>query len=247
MTNALVLPVLIPLLTAIILTFFRNSFTLQRTLSFLATASSAGVGVYLLLRIQSEGILRLDFGGWKPPYGISFVGDSFALLLTTAAAVVTSFILLYAFSTIGKAFESMYVYPLMLFLLAGVNGSFLTGDVFNLFVCFEVMLLASYALLVLGGRKVQLVEAFTYITINVLASWFFLLGIAYLYGATGTLNMAHLAQRFAEMGPDSMLTVISLIFLLVFSLKAGLLLYFWLPGSYSTPPAAIAYFQALRR
>ncbi|WP_025785481.1 Na+/H+ antiporter subunit D [Sporosarcina sp. D27] len=240
MTNALVLPVLIPLLTAIVLTFFRNSFILQRTLSFIATASSAGIGVYLLLRIQSEGILRLDFGGWEPPYGILFVGDSFALLLVTAAATVTSIILLYAFSTIGEAFEKMYVYPFMLFLLAGVNGSFLTGDVFNLFVCFEVMLLASYALLILGGRKVQLVEAFTYITINVLASWFFLLAIAYLYGATGTLNMAQLAERVAENGQGPVLTIISLIFLLVFSLKAGLLLYFWLPGSYSAPPAAIA-------
>ncbi|MDW0110128.1 Na+/H+ antiporter subunit D [Sporosarcina aquimarina] len=240
MTNALVYPVLIPLLTAIVITFFRNSLILQRILSFLATASSAGIGVYLLMRIQSDGILRLDFGGWSPPYGILFVGDSFALLLVTAAATVTSLILLYAFSTIGESFEKMYVYPFMLFLLAGVNGSFLTGDVFNLFVCFEVMLLASYALLVLGGRKVQLVEAFTYITINVLASWFFLLAIAYLYGATGTLNMAHLAVRVTENGQGAMLTIISLLFLLVFSLKAGLLLYFWLPGSYSAPPAAIA-------
>lgn len=240
MTNALVYPVLIPLLTAIIITFFRNSPVLQRVLSFSATASSAGIGVYLLIRIQTDGILRLDFGGWSPPYGILFVGDSFALLLVTAAATVTSLILLYAFSTIGESFEKMYVYPFMLFLLAGVNGSFLTGDVFNLFVCFEVMLLASYALLVLGGRKVQLVEAFTYITINVLASWFFLLAIAYLYGATGTLNMAHLAVRVTENGQGAMMTSISLLFLLVFSLKAGLLLYFWLPGSYSAPPAAIA-------
>lgn len=240
MTNALVYPVLIPLLTAIIITFFRNSPVLQRVLSFSATASSAGIGVYLLIRIQTDGILRLDFGGWSPPYGILFVGDSFALLLVTAAATVTSLILLYAFSTIGESFEKMYVYPFMLFLLAGVNGSFLTGDVFNLFVCFEVMLLASYALLVLGGRKVQLVEAFTYITINVLASWFFLLAIAYLYGATGTLNMAHLAVRVTENGQGTMMTSISLLFLLVFSLKAGLLLYFWLPGSYSAPPAAIA-------
>ena len=240
MTNTLVLPVLIPLLTAIVLTFFRKSFVLQRVLSVLATASSAAVGVYLLVRVQSEGIVRLDFGGWKPPYGIQFVGDSFALLLTTAAAVVTTCILLYACSTIGEAFENMYVYPLMLFLLAGVNGSFLTGDIFNLFVFFEVMLLASYALLVLGGRKVQLVEAFTYITINVVASWFFLLAIAFLYGTMGTLNMAHLASRVAEAGADPVITIISLVFLLVFSLKAGLLLYFWLPGSYSAPPTAIA-------
>ncbi len=240
MTNVLVLPLLVPLLAAVVLVFFRESPMIQRLLSVLAAAASAAAGICLLLRVRSEGIVRLDFGGWKPPYGILFVGDSFALLLVTAASVVTALILLYAFSTVGERFEKMYVYPLMLFLLAGVNGSFLTGDLFNLFVCFEVMLLASYALLVLGGRKVQLKEAFTYVTINVLASWFFLLGIAYLYGAAGTLNMAHLAVRVADSGHDPILTVISLIFLIVFSLKAGLLLYFWLPGSYSAPPSAVA-------
>ena len=162
------------------------------------------------------------------------------MLLVLTTAIVTGILLLYAFSSIGKAHENMFFYPFVFFLIAGVNGSFLTGDLFNLFVCFEVMLLSSYVLITLGGRKVQLVESIKYVSINVLSSWFFLVGIAYLYGTVGTLNMAHLSVRIAEVGQGPLLTVISIIFLIVFSLKVGLLLYFWLPGSYSAPPTVVA-------
>src|SRR5699024_9337541 len=133
--------------------------------------------------------------------------------------------------TIGKTRETLYFYAFVNFLIAGVNGSFLTGDLFNLFVTFEVMLLASYALITLNGKKVQLRESIKYVAINVVASSFFLIAIAYLYGTIGTLNMAHASERIAEVGQTPLLTVISLVFLLVFSLKSGLLLYQWLPGS----------------
>src|SRR5699024_6653636 len=106
--------------------------------------------------------------------------------------------------------------------------------------CFEVMLVASYGLVSLGGERIQLKESITYVVVNVIASWFFLLAMAYLYGVVGTLNMAHLSERIAELGQTPLLTTISIIFLLVFALKAGLLLFFWLPGSYSVPPTAIA-------
>ena len=116
----------------------------------------------------------------------------------------------------------------------------MTGDLFNLFVCFEVMLVASFVLISLGGTKTQLKESIKYVAINVISSWFFLVAIAYLYGHVGTLNFAHLSQRIAEVGQGPLLTTISIIFFLVFSLKAGLLLYSWLPGSYSAPPPAVA-------
>lgn len=240
MNNLLVLPMVIPVLTGIILVFLKPYIRLQRVLSILALLSSGAVAAYCLKLIHRTGIMRLDFGDWMPPHGILFVGDSFAMLLVLAASVVSAIILLYAFAATGFETESMFFYPFFLFLTAGVNGSFLTGDLFNLFVCFEVMLLASYVLLTLGGRKMQLKEGITYVLINVLASWFFLLGIAYLYGTIGTLNMAHIAIRVAEAGQEPILTVIAIIFLIVFSLKAGLLLYFWLPGSYSAPPPAVA-------
>lgn len=240
MNNILVMPMVIPLLTGVLLVFLRPYIKVQRVVSILSVLGTLGVAIYILNLIQIEGILKLDFGGWLPPYGILFVADSFSTLLVVTTLVVTAILLLYAFSSIGKAHENMFFYPFVFFLVAGVNGSFLTGDIFNLFVCFEVMLLASYVLITLGGRKVQLVESIKYVSINVLSSWFFLLGIAYLYGSVGTLNMAHLSVRIAEAGQGPLLTVIGIIFLLVFSLKAGLLLYFWLPGSYSAPPTVVA-------
>ena len=240
MNNIIVMPMIIPLLTGVILIFLRPFVKVQRILALLSMVATGVISIYILNLIQTDGILRLDFGGWLPPYGILFVADSFSMLLVLTTAIVSSIILLYAFSSIGAARENMFFYSFVLFLIAGVNGSFLTGDIFNLFVCFEVMLLASYVLITLGGRKIQLVESIKYVVINVLSSWFFLLGIAYLYGTVGTLNMAHLSVRIAEVGQGPLLTVISIIFLIVFSLKSGLLLYFWLPGSYSAPPTAIA-------
>lgn len=240
MSNLLALPMVIPVLTGIFLIFLRRSIRAQRWISLGAMAVNAGVSVYLLHVIHTEGILRLDFGGWEPPFGILFVGDSFAILLVLTTSVVSMLCLLYAFSSIDPARESLFFYPFVHFLVAGVNGSFLTGDLFNLFVCFEVMLLASYVLITLGGTKTQLKESIKYVGINVISSSFFLVALAYLYGTLGSLNMAHLSVRIAEVGQTPLLTVISILFLIVFSLKAGLLLYFWLPGSYSVPPTAVA-------
>lgn len=240
MNNILVLPMVLPILTGIVQIFLRPYLRVQKWLSIMTMLVTAGISLYLLNLIQENGILRLDFGGWAPPYGILFVADSFSMLLVLTASIVTIVCLLYSFFSIGEPRERMFFYPFVHFLVAGVNGSFLTGDLFNLFVCFEVMLLASYVLISLGGTKVQLRESMKYVAINVLSSWFFLVAIGYLYGTLGTLNMAHLSERIAESGQTPLLTVISIIFLVVFSLKAGLLLYFWLPGSYSAPPTAIA-------
>lgn len=240
MENLIVLPLAIPLLIGILLVFFKKHIVFQKILTLLAIFATSTVSIVLLIRVQSNEILRLDMGGWKPPFGILFVADSFALLLVIAATIVTGICMIHAFTSIGKQREKMFFYPFVLFLLTGVNGSFLTGDLFNLFVCFEVMLVASYVLLALGNNKRQLSASVIYVAVNVLSSWFFLVAIAYLYRIVGTLNMAHIAVRIEEMGQTPILTVISIIFLLVFALKAGLFLYFWLPRSYSAPPTAIA-------
>src|SRR5690625_177674 len=240
MNNLLVLPMVIPLLTGIMLVFFKRFVPVQRWVSVLALIANGIISIVILNRIQDKGILHLNFGGWKPPYGILFVGDSFAMLLVLTTNIVAVVCILYAMFSIGAAREKTFFYPFVHFLIAGVNGSFLTGDLFNLFVCFEVMLLASYILITLGGKKVQLRKSLKYVAINVFSSWIFLVAIAYLYGALGTLNFAHLSERIAEVGQTPLLTVISILFLIVFSLKSGLLLYQWLPGSYSAPPTAIA-------
>ncbi|MER1986503.1 MAG: Na+/H+ antiporter subunit D [Solibacillus sp.] len=246
MSNMIVLPMIVPIITAIFLVFLRDYIMLQRIVSFVTMLFVTVVSVVLLQTVQTEGILKIDFSGWAPPFGILFVADSFAVLLVLTSSIVAAICLLYAFSTIGARHERMFFYPFVMFLIAGVNGSFLTGDIFNLFVCFEVMLLASYVLVALGGERIQLRESLKYVLINVVASWMFLVALAYLYGTVKTLNMAHIAQRVAEAGQDPLLTAVSILFLIVFALKAGLLLFFWLPGSYSVPPTAVqALFAAL--
>ncbi|CAM5219341.1 Multisubunit sodium/proton antiporter MrpD subunit OS=Ureibacillus acetophenoni OX=614649 GN=SAMN05877842_11299 PE=3 SV=1 [Ureibacillus acetophenoni] len=246
MNNIIVLPLIIPIITAVILVFLRENKILQRIITLITMIFVIGVSITLLLIVQSEGIMRLDFSGWLPPFGILFVADSFSMLLVSAANIVAVICLIYAFSTIGYRHEHMYFYPFVLLLIAGVNGSFLTGDIFNLFVCFEVMLFASYVLIALGGEKIQLRESFKYVLINVLTSWIFLVALAFLYGTVKTLNMAHIAQRVMEVGQDPLITTVAILFLIVFSIKAGLLLFFWLPGSYVVPPTAVqALFAAL--
>lgn len=240
MNNMIVLPMAIPLLFGILLVFLQPYIRFQRWGTVFMLVINSAVSIYILLTIQTKGILRLDFGEWLPPFGILFVADSFSMLLVVTTSIVSTFAVLYAFATIGHEREQLYFYAFVSFLIAGVNGSFLTGDIFNLFVMFEVMLLASYALITLGGKKFQLKESIVYIAINVVSSSLFLIAIAFLYGTIGTLNMAHISERITEVGQTPLLTIISLLFLLVFSIKSGLMLYQWLPGSYSVPPTAIA-------
>jgi len=240
MSNLIVLPLLVPLLTAVVLILFNRSLRAQRSISAASMALQAGVAAWIVARVHDAGIQTLFMGGWIPPFGIVFVADMTAALLVMTTTVVAAACLVYAFATVGEGRERHYFYPFVQFLLAGVTGSFLTGDLFNLFVCFEVMLISSYALIVLGGTKMQLRETLKYMLINILSSTLFVAAVAYLYGTTGTLNMAHLSLRVAELQQGGILTVIAVLFLIVFSLKAGLFLFYWLPGSYGAPPAAIA-------
>lgn len=246
MNNLVILPIIIPLISGLIMVIFRKNIKLQKALSILAMLATAAVALVLMTQIQENGIQTLQLGGWEAPFGISMVADMLAALLILTTSVVAICCLLYAFHSIGKGRENHYFYPLFLFLITGVVGSFLTGDIFNLFVCFEVMLVSSYVLISLGGEKVQLRESLKYILINLISSFLFLVAIAYLYAITGTLNMAHLSVRVAEVGQDGLMTTVAILFLIVFSLKASLFLFFWLPGSYSAPPTAIsAIFAAL--
>lgn len=240
MNNLLIAPIIIPLLTGMVLIIFQKNIMLQRILSLVALLATIVISILLMNQIRDGGIQTLQLGGWEAPYGISLVGDMFSALLLLAASIVSVGCLIYAFSSIGRRQEKLYFYPLFLFLITGVNGSFLTGDLFNLYVCFEVFLVASYVLITVGGEKRQLRESLKYIFTNIIASAFFLIGVAYLYSMTGTLNLAHLSIRIAEIGQDGLITTVALLFLIVFAMKAGLLLYFWLPGSYSVPPTAIA-------
>jgi multicomponent Na+:H+ antiporter subunit D len=246
MNNLIILPIIIPVIAGLGMVIFKKNIKLQRTLSIVAMLFTGIVTIILMNQIAKEGIQTLHLGGWKAPFGVSMVADMFATLLILVTSIVAICCLLFAFHSIGEKRETYYFYPLFLFLLTGVNGSFITGDIFNLFVCFEVMLVSSYVLISLGGTKIQLRESIQYILINIISSFLFLVAIAFLYALTGTLNFAHLSVRVAEVGQDGLMTTVAILLLIVFSLKAGLFLFFWLPGSYSAPPTAIsAIFAAL--
>lgn len=219
---------------------FRKRIHFQRILSIGTVAAVGGTAFYLLEQIEKEGVQVLQIGDWPAPFGISLVADSFSSLLVLTTSIVSLAVLLYSFHSIGEGREKHYYYPLFMFLLTGVNGSFLTGDIFNLFVHFEVMLVSSYVLLSLGGEKLQLRESLKYILVNVVSSSLFLVGIAYLYRMVGTLNMAHLSVRVQEAGMDGLMLTVAFALLIVFALKAALFLFIWLPGSYSAAPTAIA-------
>lgn len=240
MSNLLLLPILIPLITAIILIFFPKHVFWQRAVSALATMSLVVASSALLYRVHTDGIQTLNVGNWPAPFGITLVSDSLSALLVLTTSVIALACLIYSFYAIGHKRETFYYYSFFQFLLVGVNGAFTTGDLFNLFVFFEVMLMSSYVLLVLGGTKMQLRETMKYTLVNVISSALFVVAVAYLYAVTGTLNMAHVAQRIHELGPSPILTVIAVLFIIVFGLKGAMFpLYFWLPGAYYAPPAPV--------
>lgn len=240
MGNLVVFPIIIPVIIGMIMVVFRKNIRLHRALSLTAVIGVFIISLILMHLNKIEGIQVLQLGGWAAPFGVSMVADMLAAILVMVTSIVALCCLLYAFNSIGKERELFYFYPLFLFLITGVNGSFLTGDIFNLFVCFEVMLVSSYVLISLGGTKIQLRESIKYVLVNMISSFLFLVAVAYLYAITGTLNMAHLSARISEVGQDGVMTTVAILFLIVFGLKAGLFLFFWLPGSYGAPPTAIA-------
>lgn len=247
MNNLIIMPLVIPLLTGIILIFFNKRVYVQKWISGLASFAGIILSGIVVYTVRIDGIQTLSLGNWKAPYGIVLVADMYASLLVLTTSIIGFTSLLFAFSTISKDRENFYFYPAVQFLILGVSGAFLTGDIFNLFVFFEVMLMASYMLIVLGSTKIQLRESMKYILVNVISSALFVIAVAYLYAVTGTLNMADLSVRIADMGQSGLLTVISILFLIVFGLKGALFpLYFWLPGSYQAPPSVVtALFGAL--
>lgn len=241
MNNVIILPVIVPLLAGVLLIFFKNNLSAQRFLSAAGLLISTGITLFLLHQVHVDGIQTLAAGDWQPPFGIVFVADMFAVLLVLTTHLVGLACLFFSFRSIGEGREKNYYYPLFLFLIGGVSGAFLTGDVFNLFVFFEVLLIASYALIVLGGTRRQLRESLKYVVINVVSSALFLVAVACLYAVTGSLNMADLAEKVAASGQPGILTAIALLFFLVFAIKGALFpLYFWLPESYAAPPTPVA-------
>ncbi len=242
----LALPLLWPLATAALSLLAWRHPRRQRALALIGAVGLLCSAVVLLRAVQERGILSAQAGGWPAPFGITLAADLFSAMLLVVASIAGLAVLLYAFATFDisaqdRKREGFGFYPLFLFLLLGVTGAFLTGDLFNLYVWFEVLLLSSFVLLALGGEKRQMEGAIRYFVLNMLSSTFFLAALGLLYGSVGTLNLADLALRLSSMSEPERLTPIALLFLLAFGLKAAIFpLYFWLPASYPTPPPVIS-------
>lgn len=243
MSNLVVAPIVLPLLTGALLLFAPRRISWQRTVSLIATILGVAINVWLLLRVWNDGIQVFLAGNFSAPFGIALVADLTSVGFVLATSLAALAVLYFSFFSLERQQEEHYFYAAFQFLLVGVNGSFLTGDIFNLFVFFELMLVASYLLIALGGRRMQLRETLKYALINNAASGFFLLGVAGLYRTYGTLNMADLAVRISMSESNGWLSVIAVVFLVVFGVKAAMVpLHVWLPGSYFAGPTPIVAF-----
>jgi multicomponent Na+:H+ antiporter subunit D len=248
--NWLAWSVLIPLLAAaLMLIVFRvsNVYTLliQRTVAAIALALNLALAAIFVIYITQHGWLVLQMGQWAAPFGITLVLDGLSAIMLMLTAILAVAILPYAMGTLDVR-ERMNFYPLLLFLVAGVNGAFLAGDLFNLYVFFEVLLMSSFVLLTLGGRIGQVKGGIRYVILNLIASILFLTSTGVAYGTLGTLNLAHMAQRL-ESAPPYLQVLLAGLLMVGFSSKAGLFpLFFWLPASYhTTHPAITAFFGGL--
>ncbi|OLO10317.1 monovalent cation/H+ antiporter subunit D [Chromohalobacter japonicus] len=247
MQHLIILPVLLPLLTGVALLIHRGgALTLRRTANVLSTIALVVVGILLVAESTDDTIRYYAVGDWQPPFGIILVLDRLSALMVMLTSLLALGSLLYACAgddEQGSNFHGLFQLQLM-----GINGAFLTGDLFNLFVFFEVLLIASYALLMHGGGKARTHAGFHYVALNLLGSMLFLIALGILYGTMGTLNMADMSAVVTTLDTADLGLVKAgaLLLLIVFGLKAAMLpLYFWLPRAYAAAPAPIAALFAI--
>lgn len=239
--HILLYPIFIPLLTSILLLFAWGKVGLQKRLSFMGGVANLAVSILLFTTVWNQGMQVIHSGSWQAPFGITFIADTLAAVLVLLTSISGLLVGIFANVTIGKQRIGFGFFPIFHFLILGLNGSFLTGDIFNLYVWFEIVIISSFVLLTLGGQKKQLEGAIKYFTLNMLASVFFLTAIAMVYGLTGSLNMADVSVKMAQIEHQNLVDVTAILFLIGFGIKAAVFpFYFWLPASYHTPPDAVS-------
>lgn len=235
------LVVIWPLATGTALFLVRKRRALQESLSILALLANLVLAAALLSATADGAIFTHRMGLWPFPYAIVLAADRLAATLLCLSASIVGACAVFARSYLTDAQRREAFHPLLHFLLMGIQGCFITGDLFNLFVFFEVMLMATYALLGFYYNLDQLETAFKYTCLNLIASAFFLLGVAFLYAQTGTVNMADLAVKIRLLGPSPLLVVTALVFVFVFSVKAAIFpMHLWLPSAHSISPTPIS-------
>lgn len=241
-------PILLPMFAAAIMLLppLNKSVERQRFFAVAVMLALVVASAGLLVSCHQEGTQQYILGGWQPPFGIALVADRLSALMVLLTAVLALGALLYACA--GEDKTGMYFYPLFMFQILGVNGAFLTGDIFNLFVFFEVLLIASYALLIHGGGKLKTKANVHYVILNLVGSSIFLFALGILYGTLGSLNIEDMATKIPSLSEhqQALAKAGGLLLLVVFGLKAALLpLHFWLPKTYAAASGPVAALFAI--
>jgi multicomponent Na+:H+ antiporter subunit D len=240
MNLLLSLPLLVPLLTAIVALLLRRRPDVQRVAGLGGVVILLISVVVLFVVVWRDGIQVAQLGGWPAPFGVTLVADLFSAVMLVMTGLISLPVVLYSLGTVDRQRQALGYYVLFHLLLVGVCGAFLAGDLFNLFVWFEVMLIASFVLLALGSERIQLEGAIKYVTLNLFASAMFLTGVGVLYGIAGTVNMAGIARSLEGTDNPGLVSAAAMLFLVSFGIKAALFpFFFWLPASYHAPPLAV--------
>ncbi len=233
--NVIALPIFVPLLLILILLVVKQTRWAQ-WISILGSTVLLFISIILFSGLKDTGIQTLNMGNWNAPFGISLVLDYFSALMLVVSSLIMFALSVYSVYFMGEEQKVNKFYLFFFSLTMGINGAFLTGDAFNLYVWFEVILISSFVLITLGKSKEQLEGGVKYLALNLIGSLFFLAGLGLLYGKTGTLNMAHLAEILRESEQPVYINSSAALFFMAFGIKAAVFpLFFWLPASYHTP------------
>ncbi|MFO7634212.1 MAG: proton-conducting transporter membrane subunit [Caldilinea sp.] len=247
----LAMPVAIPLIFGA-LAMLVQSMRVSQRVQIQQVLTGAGIGVNLLLAVillvfsLTGGPIAYQMGLWPAPFGITVYLDTLTAIMLTMVGLLSALIFPFALATIDAERTRLGFFPMMLFLLMGANGAFITGDLFNLYVFYEVLLMASFVLLTLGGTPSQINGGIRYVVLNLMGSMMLLLAAGVTYGTLGTLNMAHIAVRMGDT-PYQVQAIIAGLLLIAFGAKAAAFpVFFWLPSSYHTPhPVVTALFSGV--
>lgn len=247
MNLLLVWPILVPMLTAVLAGLVRADACRSQRMAMAGAVVHLFAAGALLTAVIDRQFLVLWVGNWPAPFGISLVADYFSAVMVLTTAVIHTAVTAYARQDLQPAMVRSGAYPFMQTLTAAVSGAFLTGDLFNLYVWFEVMLMSSFGLLVMGRRRSQLAGGVKYVAINLVSTLLFLAAVGLIYGMTGTLNMADLHVKITQIAEPSLVTAAAMLLMVAFGIKAALFpLFFWLPAAYPALPASIgALFSGL--
>jgi multicomponent Na+:H+ antiporter subunit D len=235
----LAFPLAVPFATAVLAFLYRES-AMGRWISVVGSGVLLVAAVYLMGVVLDQGVVAGQMGGWAAPFGITLVADLLSAVMVLITAIVALAVSVFALADIDYEKERLGYHALFNVLIAGVTGAFITGDLFNLYVWFEVMLISSFGLLVLGGKPEQIDGGVKYVALNLVSTIMFLTGIGLLYGMTGTLNMADLATA-VDSADQTLLTLVAVLFMIAFGVKAAVFpLFFWLSASYHTPAFSVS-------